>query len=400
MDKAFSVLERVYRATKIPLRYMDGTGKLALYHRGFEPDCDPVLLDDALRSKLTTSIQAGMYPTVEIEDDLFIYGSFRDEAGSYVVLGPVLMDKASNTSLSEFAKRHGIAAAKFSVVLRSMSSFIAVLALAAYIITGQALSETDIVVGINPLENEEKKDNDFQAYLLGNAEQETARFSYNDEREFMRPIQEGHPEEISDRTDVADAAPEKVGRQAVNPYKQHEYNCCSTITLSTRAAIQGGLDPLMAYAIADMSKQKLEKCGTISDILKLQRDVMVELATRVRQVLETKRQSSYVEQCKSYINNHLNSPFRLEDVAEKIGINKSYLSRRFSQTEGIGIQKYTQFKRLEAAANMLKYSDESLTTISSYLCFPSQSYFGQIFKDTYGETPQKYRNREKLTEIY
>ena len=37
--------------------------------------------------------------------------------------------------------------------------------------------------------------------------------------------------------------------------------------------------------------------------------------------------------------------------------------------------------RIERAENLLKYSEASLTEISSeYLCFSSQSHFGKVFK--------------------
>ena len=56
---------------------------------------------------------------------------------------------------------------------------------------------------------------------------------------------------------------------------------------------------------------------------------------------------------------------------------------------------YTRKKRIEAAANMLKYSQESIITIANYLCFPSQSHFTAVFKEFKGITPQKYRETEQ-----
>ena len=128
-------------------------------------------------------------------------------------------------------------------------------------------------------------------------------------------------------------------------------------------------------------------------------NAMISYAERVRQQRREHSSLSYVEACKNFIAAHLNTDFTLDDIAEKIGFNKAYLSRRFKEAEGIGIQQYTRKKRVEAAANMLKFTDESIFTISDYLCFASQSHFGKVFKDHLGMTPQKYRDTNKVVDF-
>jgi transcriptional regulator GlxA family with amidase domain len=66
---------------------------------------------------------------------------------------------------------------------------------------------------------------------------------------------------------------------------------------------------------------------------------------------------------------------------------------------GMGIQQYAMIKRVETAADMLRFSDESILAVSNYLCFSSQSHFGKIFKDQMGVTPQKYRDKYKLIDL-
>jgi AraC-like DNA-binding protein len=187
---------------------------------------------------------------------------------------------------------------------------------------------------------------------------------------------------------------------AQNPFKQYEYMVCSCIALATRAAIRGGLDPTSAYAASDLLNQRLEKCRTIPDILRLQRDVMTGFAEQVRQARIKRSKISCVEKSKLYIENHLNIPFHLEDLAKEIGGNESYLSRRFSEETGMGIQKYTRIRRVEAAADLLKYSDKGIADIAFYLCFPSQSHFGAVFKSHFGLTPAKYRECNGVIEFH
>ena len=52
---------------------------------------------------------------------------------------------------------------------------------------------------------------------------------------------------------------------------------------------------------------------------------------------------------------------------------------------------YIQKERIEAACNMLTYSDYTAAQISEYLCFSTQSYFIKIFRKYTGTTPAKYK---------
>ena len=47
--------------------------------------------------------------------------------------------------------------------------------------------------------------------------------------------------------------------------------------------------------------------------------------------------------------------------------------------------------KLEEAKSLLMYSQQSITEISNYLCFSSQSYFTSVFRKKYGLTPKEYR---------
>ena len=82
-----------------------------------------------------------------------------------------------------------------------------------------------------------------------------------------------------------------------------------------------------------------------------------------------------------------------------MGIGSAYLLSFFSKETGIRIQDYiTQF-RVDKAANLLTYSDESIAFIAEYVKFPSQSYFGSVFKKYKQMTPREYREKYKVAEF-
>ena len=126
---------------------------------------------------------------------------------------------------------------------------------------------------------------------------------------------------------------------------------------------------------------------------------MERITLEVKQNLEKKHISSYVEQCKDYVAKHYREKIYLDEIAEILGVSSSYLSRLFRKETGTCLQDYITEFRVERAANLLIYSKEPLPRIAEYVNFPSQSYFGKIFKKYKQMTPGKYRELHKPREF-
>ena len=67
-------------------------------------------------------------------------------------------------------------------------------------------------------------------------------------------------------------------------------------------------------------------------------------------------------------------------------------AKNMGRVFGMGIASYIRKKRMEAACNMLRYSDIPYAEIAQILAFSSQSHFIQVFKADTGMTPHEYRN--------
>lgn len=84
-------------------------------------------------------------------------------------------------------------------------------------------------------------------------------------------------------------------------------------------------------------------------------------------------------ECIQFITHHINESIRVGDVAEHIGRSRSYLTNKFKKSSAsmsaaslCGVS----WKRQKVST----YSDKTLSEISNYLCFSSQSYFQTVFK--------------------
>lgn len=212
----------------------------------------------------------------------------------------------------------------------------------------------------------------------------------------MRPIVEGDVEAVrrSFTPDALRSVQEPTGQMPHSPLKQWEYTVVSSTAVAMRAAIQGGLDPSTAYSVSDTLLQQLSRCSDLPGIIQLQQEVLLTFAACVRDAKLQHSRRSCVEDAKRYINEHLNRPYDLDELADHVGINKTYLCRCFKQREGMTMSQYARCQRISAAKNMLRFSSQSISSIAAYLCFHSQSHFGQVFRQLTGMSPGEYRNSQ------
>lgn len=213
----------------------------------------------------------------------------------------------------------------------------------------------------------------------------------------MDAVKEGDIEEavrLSKGMDV------NVGRLGESEVEHWRNLSIVAATLCARAAIEGGVMPSIAYRLSGFYINKSTACKDITQIMIYRNHAIEELAKRVREQKDKRHTSSYTEQCKDYVSGHYREKIYLEDIADALGISSSYLSRLFKKETGISLQDFINDVRVEKAANLLRYSEETLPGIAEYVNFPSQSYFGKIFKQKMKMTPKQYRELYKPAGFY
>ena len=108
--------------------------------------------------------------------------------------------------------------------------------------------------------------------------------------------------------------------------------------------------------------------------------------------------SGYVARAKDYVRKHYRERIYLEPIAASLGISANYLSKLFYQETGEHLFDFVSRVRVERAANLLLHSEMKLDQIAEYVHFPSQSYFGKMFKRFQGVTPRAFREQNRVKE--
>ena len=161
----------------------------------------------------------------------------------------------------------------------------------------------------------------------------------------------------------------------------------------TRFCIEGGMNPETAYNLSDLYIHKADTAKTYDEILALHKQAIYDFSQRMKVLHKKQRYSKHIVQALDYIYNHLHQPIPIGEIAHAISINETYLSKLFKKETGESIASYIRKKRVETAANMLRFSDYSYIDIANYLSFTSHSHFIQVFRAQTGLTPKEYRDR-------
>lgn len=222
-----------------------------------------------------------------------------------------------------------------------------------------------------------------------NREYNVSHLSYEREMAFFQSIKEGNVAEAKRLFKPLGGG--EMGKLSRDSIRNLKYHLIITVAFITRYCIEGGMEMEVAYNLSDIYIQSIDRCRTEDEINLLHREVVDDYAQRMCILRKQNRYPKSVTICLDYIYDNLHTKITLERLAEVTSLSPAYLSKLFHKEVGQTVSGYIVKKRIEAAANMLKFSDYSCLDISEYLCFSSESHFIQVFKKHTGYTPKAYR---------
>ena len=85
------------------------------------------------------------------------------------------------------------------------------------------------------------------------------------------------------------------------------------------------------------------------------------------------------------------APWRIEDLAARVGLSRATLARRFTALTGQPPMAYLTWWRMTTAGRLLRQTDLSLPGIAREVGYGSPFAFSHAFKRHFGRTPGRYR---------
>lgn len=158
-------------------------------------------------------------------------------------------------------------------------------------------------------------------------------------------------------------------------------------------AIQSGLLDMVAYDIRDEFIKEFDNAVSLPDIYDLVHGMAHNFAVKMKYILKERKRSPRLVRMMTYVEEHLTEKIELADIAEHVGISRTYASAVFKEELGITISEFILKERLLEAKRMLRDTDLTVAAIADRLAFCSQSYFTKNFTEAEGMTPVEYRRQ-------
>ena len=125
----------------------------------------------------------------------------------------------------------------------------------------------------------------------------------------------------------------------------------------------------------------------------------------IQQYSNDTKESIHVQEAIAYIKNYYSQKITVEDIANYLALNRSYLYTIFMNSLGISPKDFLTEFRISRGKEQLALTDLSVEEIAVSCGYRNSLAFGKVFKQKMGITPTQYRNdnrkdaRERLIRV-
>lgn len=310
---------------------------------------NPLILSEELRELLKNRIMNQKTPVIYQDENKVIFCGMREKMTKMLLLGPICIEDMSYVEIHRYCKAYQIENEQCPPKLK-LQNLLALLELLSYIKIEEKYEDEEILDANGLIE---KQEIGLEADVRIDTE-DIYHHTYQEEVKTMDYIREGNLEEVVGAVELLASTAGKLSENEIR--NERNLGICS-ITLATRAAIEGGAAPAKAYKLSDLYINKIDQCKRMTEIFEYRKRSLYDFAKLVVEERAKRANSRYTEQCKEYIRKYYHQKIYISDIAKALGISESHLSRIFKKETGESIQEYSMHMRIERAENLLKYSE-------------------------------------------
>lgn len=381
----------------VPIRLYDGEDLVFFYSTVHLPK-DPIVV---YKEKLwAIQSHVGYYATRH-----FNFYGIVNSGRKKLVIGPTRQTAASEAELRELAFRADVSpedteafiAGMKSIVRMPVESILQMLCTINYVWNNEKLTLEDIAItepdrqGLKQLLETQRSAHQMDAISSDVQANPNVHNSFDAEQQLLHMVHKGDCAAMKRWLSSAPAI--RGGTLAAEQLRQIKNTFVVSVTLVSRAAIQGGMDVEDAFSLSDAFIQKAELLNTPNQLTNLQYHMVLEFTERVDRIRQGKQPTALVLSVRNYVQHHISEPIRVEEMAKALYISRSYLSAKFKKESGQSLTDFILREKAEEAKRLLRYSGKSSAAIGLYLGFSSPSHFLRVFKKYTGYTPGEYEEK-------
>ena len=120
-------------------------------------------------------------------------------------------------------------------------------------------------------------------------------------------------------------------------------------------------------------------------------DQLVESSAARQHQSQRRLRDFYMKEALSFIEQNYQRDVSVEDIAAFCGLNRSYFGKLFRDTMGESPQAFLLHYRMAQAAQFLKETTQPVSAISTMVGYANPLHFSRAFKSVYGISPRAYR---------
>ena len=125
-------------------------------------------------------------------------------------------------------------------------------------------------------------------------------------------------------------------------------------------------------------------------------DYLARSAAEIKIRQGSKLRDFYIHEALAFIEQNFQNDITVEDIAEVCGLNRSYFGKIFKEAVGKSPQDFLLNYRMVKAAELLKLTKLSVGDISNAVGYDNQLHFSRAFKNIYGVSPKNWRTEQML----
>ena len=189
-----------------------------------------------------------------------------------------------------------------------------------YCVTGKRISTNDL----HFTEKASEKPSSSEINLIT----EEHRGIWLAEQEFMNRLREGNPnylDALAHSYSLSDGPRFDVG----DSLRRAKSTSIVLLTLCSRAAIEGGVNPSVAYTLNDYYMQMIEDCKNIAETSTACSTLMEDYVQRVQQTKVKNDISGQIRSVCDYIAMHIKEKLSIPQLAKQAGYTEYYFSQKF-----------------------------------------------------------------------